>query len=81
MLLDRITDEWQKGFEKFMKTLFGGKSRGGTAPCPCTGCLCLSYRKQSDIQHHLLYRGFDSNFIKGECEGDGEYSDEENACD
>lgn len=81
MLLNRTSEEWQKGLENFLKTTFRGNSRGVTAPCPCTRCRCLLYRKQSEVQKHLLSRGFDSEFIKGEGEGDGKELDEDNACD
>jgi hypothetical protein len=64
MLLNKATDEWQKGLVEFMKSTFEGTSRGGTAPCPYLKCCCMTYRTRSEVQSHLLARGFDANFIK-----------------
>jgi hypothetical protein len=38
----------------------------------------MAYRTRSEVQSHLLARGFDANFIQGE--GNGNDSDEDNHC-
>ena len=58
------TNEWQTNFRKFIQTTFGGTARGETAPCPCSRCRCMSYRTQSQVQSHLVIRGFDESFIE-----------------
>ena len=58
------TNEWQTNFRKFIQTTFGGTTRGETAPCPCSRCRCMSYRTQSQVQSHLVIRGFDESFIE-----------------
>jgi hypothetical protein len=78
MLLNKATDEWQKGLVEFMKSTFKGTSCGGTAPYPCPKCCCMAYRTWSEVQSHLLARGFDANFIHGE--GNGNDSYEGNHC-
>jgi hypothetical protein len=78
MLLNKATDEWQKGLVEFMKSTFEGTSYGGTAPCPCPKCCCMPYRIRYEVESHLLARGFDANFIQGE--GNGNDSDEDNHC-
>jgi hypothetical protein len=78
MLLNKAIDEWQKGLLEFMKSTFKGTSHGGTASCPCLKCCCMAYRTQSEVQSHLLARGFDANFIRGE--GNDNDSDEDNHC-
>jgi hypothetical protein len=75
MLLNKATNEWQKGL---VKSTFEGTSHGGTAPCPCPKCCCMAYRTWSEVQSHLLARGFDANFIQGE--GNGNDSDEDIHC-
>jgi hypothetical protein len=44
MLLNKATNECQKGLMEFMKYTFEGTSRRGTAPCPCPKCCCMAYR-------------------------------------
>jgi hypothetical protein len=65
-----------------MKTAFEGTSNRRTAPCPYPRRCCMAYRTCSDacsdVQSHLLFRGFDAHFIKGE--GNGNDSDEDNDC-
>jgi hypothetical protein len=78
MQLNQATNDWQKGLVQFLETTFKGNSRGGTAPCPCSTCRSLVYITQSEIQRHLLSRGFDDSFIKGEGVGHDSYDD--NAC-
>jgi hypothetical protein len=80
MLLNKAIDEWRKGLVEFMKSTFEGTSHGGTAPCPCPKCCCMAYRTRSEVQSHLLARGFDANFIQGEGNGNGNDSDEDNHC-
>jgi hypothetical protein len=72
MRLDQTSAEWQQGLSEYLDRAFGGSSKGGTAPCPCSQCRSTSYRKFSDVQKHLLRRGFDEGFIREEesiCEG------------
>ena len=45
---------------------FEGTTQGETAPCPCSRCHCMSYRRQSEVRRHLFFRGFDESFIQGE---------------
>jgi hypothetical protein len=78
MLLNKATDEWQKGLVEFMKSTFEGTSHEGTTLCPCPKYCCMAYRTWSEVQSHLLARGFDANFIQGE--GNGNDSDEDNHC-
>jgi hypothetical protein len=78
MLLNKATDEWQKGLVKFMKSTSEDTSRVGSAPCPCLKCCCMVYITWSEDQSHLLARGFDANFIQGE--GNGNDSDEDSHC-
>jgi hypothetical protein len=80
MLLNRATDEWQKGLVKFMKSTFEGTSHGGTAPYPCPKCCYMAYKTRSEVQSHLLARGFDANFIQGEGNDNGNNLDEDNHC-
>jgi len=79
MCLGKAIAEWQKGLEEFIETTFKGTSRGGTAPCPCSRCRTMSFRTKSEVQSHLISRGFDASFIQGEL--DGVDSDEDNTCD
>jgi hypothetical protein len=78
MQLNQATDDWQKGLVQFLETAFKGNCHGGTAPCPCSTCRSSEYIMQSEIQRHLLSRGFDDSFIKGEGVGHDSYDD--NAC-
>ena len=75
MRLPQATDDWQKGLIEFLETTFKGNSRGGTVPCPCSTCRSSVYITQPEIQRHLLSRGFDDSFIKGEGVGRGSYED------
>jgi hypothetical protein len=78
MLLYKAIDEWQKRLVEFKQNTFEGTSPGGTAPCQCPKCCCMTYRTRSEVQIQLLPRGFDANFIQGE--GNGNDSDEVNHC-
>jgi len=74
MRLDKASAEWQQGLTDFLDSTFGGSSKGGTAPCPCSACRSMSFRKWSDVQKHLLRKGFDESFIREQesiCEGLG----------
>ena len=68
MCLPRSSTDWQQKLRQFLDITFGGTSRGGTAPCPCPRCVCMSYRPQSEVQLHVLSRGFAESFIN---EGEG----------
>ncbi|KAL6637481.1 hypothetical protein ACP70R_025053 [Stipagrostis hirtigluma subsp. patula] len=70
--------QWLQGLREFLATTFGGTSRGGTAPCPCRRCRTMSYITQSEMQRHLVLRGFDESFI--EEKASGEDPDEFDAC-
>jgi hypothetical protein len=78
MLLNKASDEWQKGLVEFMKSTFEGTSHGGTSPCPCPKYCCMAYKTRSEVQSHLLARDFDANFIQGE--GNGNDSNQDNHC-
>jgi hypothetical protein len=54
----RSTPEWQKGFNDYIKSTFTSTYKGETAPCPCSRCCCMSYRTQSEVEKHLVNRGF-----------------------
>ena len=72
MRLDKASAEWQQGLTDYLDSTFGGSSKGGTAPCPCSACRSMSFRKRSDVQNHLLRKGFDESFIREQesiCEG------------
>jgi hypothetical protein len=72
MHLDKASAEWQQGLTDYLDSTFGGSSKGGTAPCPCSTCRSMSFRKRSDVQKHLLRKGFDESFIREQesiCEG------------
>jgi len=72
MRLDKASAEWQQGLIDYLDSTFGGSSKGGTAPCPCSACRSMSFRKRSDVQNHLLRKGFDESFIREQesiCEG------------
>jgi len=72
MRLDKASAEWQQGLTDYLDSTFGGSSKGGTAPCPCSACRSMSFRKRSDVQNHLLWKGFDESFIQEQesiCEG------------
>jgi len=72
MRLDKASAEWQQGLTDYLDSTFGGSSKGGTAPCPCSACRSMSFRKRSDVQNHLLRKGFDESFIQEQesiCEG------------
>jgi hypothetical protein len=68
MRLPQQTEEWQKGFKKFIEATFAGTSKGETAPCPCTRCRTMSYRTIKEVRTHLIFRGFSESFIQGEGE-------------
>jgi len=72
MRLDKASAEWQQGLTDYLDSTFGGSSKGGTTPCPCSACRSMSFRKRSDVQNHLLRKGFDESFIREQesiCEG------------
>jgi len=72
MRLDRASTEWQQKITDYLQSTFGGSPRGGTPPCPCAACCSVNYLKQSDVQRHLLRKGFDDNYIRDQentCEG------------
>ena len=72
MRLDKASAEWQQGLTDYLDSTFGGSSKGGTTPCPCSACHSMSFRKRSDVQNHLLRKGFDESFIREQesiCEG------------
>jgi hypothetical protein len=62
----RSTPEWQKGFNDYIKSTFTSTYKGETAPCPCSRCCCMSYRTQSEVEKHLVDRGFAESFIPAE---------------
>ncbi|XP_066316723.1 uncharacterized protein [Miscanthus floridulus] len=64
MRLDKASAEWQQGLTDYLDSTFGGSSKGGTAPCPCSACRSMSFRKRSDVQNHLLRKSFDGSFIR-----------------
>jgi hypothetical protein len=66
MQMSRYTAEWQAGFKKYLKSVFGGTYSEGTAPCPCTRCHCMSYRSEKEVRAHVALRWFDESFIEGE---------------
>ena len=63
--------------KKFINNAFHGAYRGETATCPCTRC-CMAYLTKTEVQKHLLVRGFDESFINAR--GDGEPSADEKDC-
>jgi hypothetical protein len=72
MRLDKASVEWQQGLTDYLDSTFGGSSKGGTAPCPCVVCRSMTFRKWSDVQKHLLRKGFDEGFIREQesiCDG------------
>ena len=64
MLLPQSTDEWQAGLEKFIESTFEGTYVSETAACPCSRCRGVVYKTKSEVQMHLLSKGFDVNFVK-----------------
>jgi hypothetical protein len=64
MQLSRSTDEWQARLEKFIDTIFEGTYASETALCPCSRCRGVVYKTKSEVQMHLLTKGFDENFVK-----------------
>jgi hypothetical protein len=68
MRLPQQTEEWQKGFKKFIEATFAGTSKGETVPCPCTRCRTMSYRTIKEVRTHLIFRGFSESLIEGEGE-------------
>lgn len=72
MRLDKASAEWQQGLTEYLDSTFGGSSKGGTAPCPRSACRSSTFIKRSDVQNHLLRKGFDESFIREQesiCEG------------
>lgn len=69
--MPKYSQEWQKGFNDFIRSTFGDISEyeEETAPCPCTGCRCMSFRTEKEVRSHLVLRGFDESFIIGEGNG------------
>ena len=64
MRFDKASVEWQQGLTDYLDSTFGGSSKGGTAACPCAVCRSMAFRKRSDVQSHLLRKGFDEGFIR-----------------
>ena len=64
MLLPRSSVEWQAGLHKFIDTIFEGTYASETAPCPCSRCCGVVYKRKSEVQMDLLTKGFDENFVK-----------------
>jgi len=64
MLLPRSSVEWQAGLDKFIDTIFEGTYASETAPCPCSRCCGVVYKRKSEVQMDLLTKGFDENFVK-----------------
>ena len=64
MLLPRSSVEWQAGLDKFIDTIFEGTYALETAPCPCSRCCGVVYKRKSEVQMDLLTKGFDENFVK-----------------
>jgi len=64
MLLSRSTDEWEARLEKFVDNMFEGMYASETALCPCSRCCGVVYKSKSEVQLHLLSKGFDVNFVK-----------------
>ena len=84
MWLDKASAEWQQGLIDYLDSTFGGSSKGGMAPCPCSGCRSMSFRKRSDVQNHLLRKGFDESFIREQesiCEGSAIDDDDDDVDD
>jgi len=84
MRLDKASTEWQQGLTDYLDSTFGGSSKGGTAPCPCSACRSMSFRKRSDVQNHLLRKGFDESFIREQesiCEGSAIDDDDDDDVD
>jgi len=84
MRLDKASAEWQQGLTDYLDSTFGGSSKGGMAPCPCSACRSMSFRKRSDVQNHLLRKGFDESFIREQesiCEGSAINDDDDDDVD
>jgi hypothetical protein len=64
MLLPRSSVEWQEGLDKFIDTIFEGTYASETAPCPCSKCCGVVYKRKSEVEMDLLTKGFDENFVK-----------------
>jgi hypothetical protein len=64
MLLPRSSVEWQAGLDKFIDTIFEGTYASETAPCPCSRCRGVMYKRKSEVEMDLLTKGFDENFVK-----------------
>jgi hypothetical protein len=64
MLLPRSSVEWQAGLDKIINTIFEGTYASETAPCPCSRCCGVVYKRKTEVQMDLLTKGFDRNFAK-----------------
>ncbi|WVZ82126.1 hypothetical protein U9M48_029427 [Paspalum notatum var. saurae] len=76
MRLPRSSDEWQKKFKEYLNSIFEGTYQGETAACPCPDCRNMLFESRIIVQKHVINRGFDESFIKGE--GIGDYEEEDN---
>ena len=64
MLLSRSIAEWQAGLDKFIDTIFEENYTSETTTCPCLRCRGVVYKTKSEVQMHLVTKGFDENFVK-----------------
>jgi hypothetical protein len=72
----RSTPEWQKGFNDCIKSTFTSTYKGETAPCPCSRCAACHTEQnlrlkniwliESEVEKHLVDRGFAESFITAE---------------
>ena len=56
-------DAWQRGFDKFIEETFENILDGEFVQCPCSKCHCMLYHGKEEVEHHLVTKGFDKNFI------------------
>ncbi|KAL4561446.1 hypothetical protein LXL04_033612 [Taraxacum kok-saghyz] len=62
ILLDRLSDVYDKGVEAFLEFPQSNNPNLDVIPCPCVLCTNFGHHSIKEVRYHLFAHGFDQNY-------------------
>ncbi|KAK9204212.1 hypothetical protein WN943_014470 [Citrus x changshan-huyou] len=59
---DRLSDEYEAGVEKFIKTAVESNQEISVVRCPCDKCRNLAFHRPKEVKDHLIIWGLDMSY-------------------
>ncbi|XP_024046507.1 uncharacterized protein LOC112100875 [Citrus clementina] len=59
---DRLSDEYEAGVEKFIKTAVESNQEISVVRCPCDKCQNLAFHRPKEVKDHLIIWGLDMSY-------------------